>query len=258
MTTVWSTAVARAFTASRGLCLVGYHGSAAAVVVATDRCQSADSAAAGAPLSLSWGLGTGSAVALVFLFALRRDGRAPTIGPMQSGMAEAAVPESAPAEHDLDALRSLAFIKLCVAMFIANFIPLALSIHLIPLLSAGGLTRDEAVIVGGSYGSSMVVGQIVSGLAIDRMSGRLVTALWFAVLIASLSLLRCRRERSRCRSSLCFCSVLLSAASRQCFPNLPLLFRPSQLRPVARRPLLRSAHSCLRDRSTIGRLQSTL
>ena len=88
-----------------------------------------------------------------------------------------------------EALRSIAFIKLCVAMFIANFVPLALTIHLIPLLSAGGLTRESAVLIGGSYGLTMFIGQIVGGLAFDRVSARLVAAIGFAVMIASLALL---------------------------------------------------------------------
>jgi len=88
-----------------------------------------------------------------------------------------------------EALRSFAFIKLGIAMFIANFVPLAMTIHLIPLLTAGGLPSNTAVVIGGSYGLTMLAGQLVGGVAFDRVSARLVAAIGFTILIISFTLL---------------------------------------------------------------------
>ena len=88
-----------------------------------------------------------------------------------------------------EAVRSLTFVKLAIASFLAYAVRLAITIHLIPMLSAGGLTRGTAVMIGGSYGLSMIIGQILSGVAMDRFSARWVAALWLVVQSVSLALL---------------------------------------------------------------------
>ena len=188
MTTVWTAAIARAFTASRGLAMsVIMIGSALAVAIAPLVADFLIREQGWRAAFIVMGLGTGTAVAIICWLALDRGGPAPEA---KSEGGETAATDGRPdAMTTGQALRSLAFIKLCIAMFIANFVPLALTIHLIPLLSAGGLSRESAVLVGGAYGVPMFVGQIIGGIAIDRISGRLVAAIGFSVMIASLALL---------------------------------------------------------------------
>jgi MFS family permease len=187
MTTVWTAAVARVFTVSRGLAMsVIWVGTNIAVVAAPIVANLLIEHGGWRSAFVIMGMGTGTAVALICWFALER-GRP---SPAQAGSAETGLGDGNAGELTIgEALRNIAFLKLCLAMFIANFIPLALTIHLIELLRAGGLSRDLAVVVGGSYGVSMFIGQLISGFAFDRFSGRLVTALWFVLLIVSLAML---------------------------------------------------------------------
>jgi MFS family permease len=191
MTTVWTAAIARAFTASRGLAMsVIMIGSAFAVAVAPLVADLLIREQGWRAAFVIMGLGTGAAVAVICWLAL--DGGRPTVdaAPPAHGAAAAGTADDGPAEMSTgEALRSFAFIKLCIAMFIANFVPLALTIHMIPLLEAGGLARESAVLVGGSYGVPMFIGQIIGGVAIDRFSGRLVAMVGFSVMIASFALL---------------------------------------------------------------------
>jgi MFS family permease len=191
MTTAWTAAIARAFTASRGLAMsIIMVGSAAAVFIAPVVADLLIRHQGWRVAFVVMGLVTGTAVAVICWFALDRGGQAPAAPAAHSEAGEATPSDGgARAMTTGEALRSIAFIKLGLAMFIANFVPLALTIHLIPLLSAGGLKRDTAVLIGGSYGATMFIGQIIGGIAIDRYSGRLVAAIGFSVMIASLALL---------------------------------------------------------------------
>jgi MFS family permease len=189
MTTVWTAAIARAFNASRGLAMsVIMIGSALAVAVAPFVADRLIQTEGWRTAFFVMGLGTGTAVAVICWFAL--DGGKPAPGGLAHGAPDNGAADAGPAAMTTgQALRSVAFIKLCIAMFIANFVPLALTIHFIPLLSAGGLSRESAVLVGGSYGVPMFIGQIIGGVAIDRFSGRLVAAIGFVIMAASLALL---------------------------------------------------------------------
>ncbi len=191
MTTVWTAAIARAFTVSRGLAMsVIMIGSAFAVAVAPLVADFLIREQGWRAAFIIMGLGTGVAVAAICLLALGGGRPAAEAAPMAHGAPAAGAADDGPAEMTTGrALRSFAFIKLCIAMFIANFVPLALTIHMIPLLEADGLARESAVLVGGSYGVPMFIGQIIGGIAIDRFSGRLVAAVGFTVMIASLALL---------------------------------------------------------------------
>jgi MFS family permease len=187
MTTVWWAAVARVFTVSRGLATsVTILGTSVAVffapVVANVLIEQRGWRAAFVILGLSSGL----AVALVCWIALKRS------GPPQAASGPAEAAQSVTAASGMSwsqAVRSMTFIKFAIASFIAYGVRLAITIHVIPILSAGGVARDLAVWIGGSYGLWMAVGQTVSGAALDRFSGRWVSALCLFVQMTSLALL---------------------------------------------------------------------
>lgn len=191
MTTVWWAAVSRVFTASRGLAisvtiigtgvaaplapivanlLIEHHGWRAAFVI--------------------MGLCSGIGVALVCWLALKPAAGPPPAAPAQAAQGDADAPDPGPAGMSLmDALRSPTFVKLAIACYLAYAVRLAITIHLIPMLSAGGVGRGTAVVIGGSYGLSMIPGQILSGAAMDRFSARWVAALCLVVQSVSLALL---------------------------------------------------------------------
>lgn len=185
MTTVWWAAVSRVFAASRGLALsVTIIGTGVAAPVAPYVANQLIQHQGWRSAFVVMGLSGGLCVALVCWLALGQAARSPSAAPARSSDAPA-LAGMAPSE----ALRSATFLKLAVASFLAYVVRLAITIHLIPILSAGGLSRDRAVVIGGSYGLSMIVGQIISGAAMDRFSGRWVTALWLLVQSIGLALL---------------------------------------------------------------------
>ncbi len=190
MMTAWTAAVAHVFNASRGLAMaITWGGSAAAGFVAPLIADLLIRHEGWRTAYVVMGLVTGVAVALICWFAL--DGGSAPAAP-QAEPAGVAAPPAAGDTRSMtagEALRSFAFIKLGIAMFIANFVPLALTVHFIPLLSAGGLSPQSAVVIGGSFALVMFPGQLIGGVAFDYVSARLVAAIGFTIMIASLALL---------------------------------------------------------------------
>jgi MFS family permease len=191
MMTAWTAAVARVFNASRGLAMaITWGGSAAAGFVAPLVADLLIRHEGWRTAYVVMGLGTGCAVALICWFALDGGSSAPPAAQAQPESVSAT-----PAGGDTrsmttgEALRSFAFIKLGIAMFIANFVPLALTVHFIPLLSAGGLSDRSAVVIGGSFALVMFPGQLIGGIAFDYISARLVAAIGFTIMIAGLAML---------------------------------------------------------------------
>jgi len=189
MTTVWWAAVSRVFTASRGLAIsVTILGTNIAVpiapIVANELIERQGWRSAFAMMGLSCGL----VIALVCWIALK--GASAPLPAAQPGSADTARTEAAPAGMPLSqALRSFAFFKLALASFLAYAVRLGVAFHLIPILSAGGVTRGTAVVIGGSYGLWMILGQVLSGAALDRFSARWVGALWLVLQSISCALL---------------------------------------------------------------------
>jgi MFS family permease len=189
MTTVWWAAVSRVFAASRGLAIsLTIIGTGVAAPVAPIVANLLIEHQGWRAAFVIMGLSSGLAVALVCWLSLKPGGRSATA-------AQSRPTDAAPAEPVADgmtlaeAVRSLTFVKLAVASFLAYAVRLAITIHLIPMLSAGGVTRTTAVVIGGSYGLWMILGQIVSGAAMDRFAARWVSALCLAMMAVSLALL---------------------------------------------------------------------
>jgi MFS family permease len=59
---------------------------------------------------------------------------------------------------------------------ICNLLNIALVVHLIPILSGGGLARDTAVFISATFGLSMLAGNLGFGLIGDRVPAKLLGA----------------------------------------------------------------------------------
>lgn len=190
MMTAWTAAVARAFSASRGLAMaIAWGGSAAAGFTAPLIADALIRQQGWRAAYVIMGLSTGFVVAVICWLALKGGRPAPGEPAMETKSDAAVPPDAGQGMTIWQALRSLTFIKLSIAMFIANFVPLALTVHFIPLLSAGGLAEGSAVVIGGSWALMMFPGQLVGGVAFDYISARLVAAVGFLIMIAGLALL---------------------------------------------------------------------
>ena len=168
---VWSAAVASEFDASRGLALaVTLSGSSvvnivgplvATLLIASYGWRSAYLIIGGAPtivtLLLAW-----------FFFYSKRDRL------VRSGVAP---------EHHREAgllasegFRSPVFYKLTIATFTGFCVATAIGIHMIPILTGSGLSREQAAIVMGAYGVFSIVGKLICGVLVNRMPGQFITA----------------------------------------------------------------------------------
>lgn len=189
MTTVWWAAVSRVFAASRGLAIsVTIIGTGVAAPLAPYLANLLIEQRGWRSAFAIMGISCGIAVALVCWIALKPGGRPSPAA--QAGPAEAEPAAAAPTGIPLaQALRSVSFIKLAIASFLAYAVRLAVAFHLIPILSAGGVTRGTAVVIGGSYGLWMILGQTVSGAAMDRFPARWVGAFWLVLQSVSCAML---------------------------------------------------------------------
>lgn len=183
MITVFSAAVAGVFVVGRGLALsVMMLGSGLAAmvmpVIANQLMEHYDWRTA----FICMGLGWGSGVALICFLALgKRSVTRPAAGggqPMATGMTVR------------EGLLSIRYAKLAVVAFIVNMLSLALTVHLIPVLTASGVSRDAAIWITGIYGVTMIAGKIAGGVLIDRLPVKPVTTAWLAIMVGSFVILR--------------------------------------------------------------------
>ncbi len=171
MLTVWTSAVANAFTASRGLAIsiamIGTGLSAAiGPLVANLFMESFGWRGA----FVTMGLGFGSFVAVVSWFGIphRIAGKA---------RAAAGQPRSESGITLKEALKTSTYLKLVAAVFTTYLLLQAMMVHLVPVLSDGGLSRDQAVAIAGLMGIGMVLGKIFAGVLLDRLDSRHVCTL---------------------------------------------------------------------------------
>ncbi|MBU6269043.1 MAG: MFS transporter [Sphingomonadales bacterium] len=174
--TVWTTAINRAFHRHRGKAL-------AFALLGTGL-----SAAIMPPLT-SWLYGAygwrgayrgiaGLACLILMLVALLfRDGAA------TSGKAALAAP--LPGLTTGEGLRSAAFIKLAIAVFLFAITCLALTVNAVPVLESRGLSRPAAAGIAGLLGIGSILGRIGGGFLLDRFPAHKVAAL--AVLMPALA-----------------------------------------------------------------------
>jgi MFS family permease len=183
LTPVWSSAVASEFEAARGLALaLTLSGSAlSGMVVPIVSTLVID--------KYGWRLaypilGGGVAAVLLlvvwFFFYSRRDR-------LRRSHAAAATAETGLSTRE--ALRTPAFWKMAVAILASFSLMMAFSIHMLPILTGTGLSRDKAALIAGSYGLLAVAGKFSYGLLANRFPGQLVAAAMMALPVVSCALL---------------------------------------------------------------------
>jgi len=176
--TIWSSALASRFSASRGLALaVGLCGASGAAALfpwlgsklVTDYgwrralvLQAAIWAAVGFPL-----------IALFF--------RGANAAPAEPGKQSVAKHPNIAGAGFVAGLRSSIYLRLLLASLLFSFTILALVIHFVPLLTGSGLTPVEAAGAAALIGLFSLAGRIGTGLLLDRLRGSLVGAGAFAL-----------------------------------------------------------------------------
>jgi len=74
------------------------------------------------------------------------------------------------------AMRDPALLKLALATFIMMTLGLAVIVHLVPILSERGLTRETAAWVAGLSGIAGIAGKLITGALMDKLDGAKVGA----------------------------------------------------------------------------------
>jgi MFS family permease len=78
---------------------------------------------------------------------------------------------------------------MAVAILASFSLMMAFSIHMLPILTGTGLSRDKAALIAGSYGLLAVAGKFSYGLLANRFPGHLVAAAMMALPVVSCALL---------------------------------------------------------------------
>jgi predicted MFS family arabinose efflux permease len=129
-------------------------------------------------------LGGGAAAALLvvvwFLFYSRRDR-------LRRSHTDAVAVETGLSTRE--ALRSPTFWKMAVAIFASFSLMMAFSIHMLPILTSTGLSRDKAALIAGSYGLFAVVGKFSYGLLANRFPGHVIAAAMVVLPVVTCGLL---------------------------------------------------------------------
>jgi MFS family permease len=183
LTPVWSSAVASEFEAGRGIALAFTlsGGALAGMVVPIVSTLVID--------TYGWRmaypiLGGGAAAVLLlvvwFLFYSRRDR-------LRRSHTDAVTVETGLSTRE--ALRSPTFWKMGVAIFASFSLVMAFSIHMLPILTSTGLSRDKAALIAGSYGLFAVVGKFSYGLLANRFPGQLIAAAMVVLPVVTCGLL---------------------------------------------------------------------
>lgn len=169
-TLVWSSSISAAFTTGRGLAL--------AVLLCGTALATAVGPTAARLLIDAWGwrggyigLGVGWAgFALVLALLFFRDVRAPRAG---EGVSTA--PRQLPGGLTLrEAVRNTRMQRIGLAMFIQSLMGASIIVHIVPMLTADGLTLTQATTVAAVLGVASIAGKLITGWLIDRVSGSLL------------------------------------------------------------------------------------
>jgi MFS family permease len=177
-TLVWSTAVAGAYSASRGLALaVLLCGTAIATAVAPIVTHGLIHGFGWRSAYLGLGLGWGG-VALVLTLLFFRDRRHAR---GQTGGDGAASAPPAPGGLTVrEALRSLRMYRIALAIFLQSTMGVAILVHLVPMLTHIGISRAEAASIAALLGVASMIGKLVTGWLTDKVGGSLLPAACFA------------------------------------------------------------------------------
>lgn len=175
---VWNSAISGIFSVSRGLAIaVLLCGTALATslspIVTHWLIENWQWRGAYLGLGLGWG---GIALVMVLLFFRPR----PVAAPGRAGGAIAA-PTLMPGGLTVrEALRSLRMYRIAIAMFLQATMGVAIMVHLVPMLTADGLSRAEAAGVAALMGVASIAGKLATGWMVDRVAGSLIPVACFA------------------------------------------------------------------------------
>jgi len=89
------------------------------------------------------------------------------------------------------ALRGYRFWFSAIAMMLVAAAVNGTIAHIVPILSDRGISADIATTAVGAAGLSLIVGRMLSGLALDRFYGPYVAAFFFAVPLIGMTILGC-------------------------------------------------------------------
>ena len=174
MHTVWATAVSTHFSAGRRLAIsFTMMGSGVTTIIAPVLANFLIEQHGWRMAYLIMGLGWSGLVVIVcyFLFhdhhSRRRKDRTDEVVP----------PAELTGYTVSEGLRSAAFLKILLTVFICNLLNIALVFHMVPVLSWSGLSRGTAVLVASSLGFSMLAGNMLFGVIGERIPARLFAAI---------------------------------------------------------------------------------
>ena len=165
--TVWTSAVASRFTASRGLAFAVTLCGASVAQALFPYLGARLIAAFGWQRAMAWQAGIWIVIAfpmILLCFRGARDGRA-------ARQAAAPVPDG---PSFAQGIRSTVYLRLFATCLMLTFAMVALSIHFVPVLTARGATATGAAGVASLIGLSSIVGRLGTGLLIDRFPAHLV------------------------------------------------------------------------------------
>ena len=166
--TVWTTAVSSVFSGGRGLALgVTLSGTALAGTIAPIVAQQLIDDFGWREAFLWMGLGWGATVAvLLFLFLYdARDKR--RLEQARTSLAASATAEL-PGLFFAEALRNRALIQIGLAAVLFVSVVTGIGIHLVPILTERGLSRETAAVLSGLTGATAFGGRLLTGWALDR------------------------------------------------------------------------------------------
>lgn len=172
-TLVWGSSISAAFSSGRGLAL--------AVML----CGSAIATAVGPTVARllieTWGwrggyvgLGVGWAgLALTLAMLFFHDVTGPAARARNAAESEA--PRELPGGLTLrEAVRTSAMQRIALAMFLQALMGAAIMVHIVPMLTADGLSAAEATTIAAVLGIASITGKLVTGGLIDRIPGSLL------------------------------------------------------------------------------------
>lgn len=183
--TVWTSAVATRFEASRGLAFAlalsgASLGSAIFPAMATASIESYGWRGAFLFMAALWGVFV--LIALVLFFRGARDQR------QKPGIAEQAKPVLIGVSLK-EGLRTPAFYKLFAAAFLFAFTTLGIVVHFVPVLTDSGAQPLAAAGIAGLVGIFSIVGRIGMGMLLDRFPARIIGALAYLIPVPACLLL---------------------------------------------------------------------
>lgn len=178
---VWNSAISKIFTAGRGLAIACVLSGlaitqSAAPILAHLFIENFGWRGAYPGIGLGW---AGLALILVLLFFHEAGPKRQPAGQAKQG---APSPTSVPGGLTLrQALRSWPVLRIAFAITVQAMIGAAVAVHLVPILTASGITRAEAAILASVLGICSVAGKLLTGWLVDRIESGFLPLIVFAL-----------------------------------------------------------------------------